>query len=111
MRFLTCEPNLEKNNSNEVTPYLDEADKFYLDYDDWFGKNMETVEKTTRLVIYEALFFKISNSSKLISLSERFPHCETFYHSPIKQSERIGNRILLCSSVEIRNNQPTKIEL
>lgn len=90
MRFLTCEPNLDS-----IRGYVDEADRFYSNEEKWLRDNWKAVNKTTRLVIYENLYNKLSTAkSKLI---EALPRCDKFFNSPVKISERVDNYIYLCS--------------
>lgn len=91
MRFLTCEPNLDPTVDKNA--YLDEADRFYSNYESWFRENSNAISKTTRLVIYENLYKKLSTSFEFV---KSFTHCEKFFHSPVKESERVDNYIYLC---------------
>lgn len=89
MRFLTCEPNL----ATPMDSYVDEADQFYADPDDWFRKNWSDIENVTRLVIYENLYVKLE-SSKFIRL---FTHCEKIFNSPVRPTERVDKYMYICS--------------
>ena len=110
MRFLTCEPNLAgKSDRNDSVPYLDEADRFYLDHESWFRNNSEYVHKTTRLVLFENLYQQLANTYP--QFVENFPKCEKFYHSPVKISSRIDNYMYLCTRQEYLPEEFSKIEL
>jgi hypothetical protein len=98
MRFLTCEPNLDPLIPYER--YVDEADWFYANPNQWFTLNRNEIEfTTTHLVIFENLFDKIKVDLELTALGRflnRFDKCERFSYSFIEQSERVGKYILLC---------------
>lgn len=102
MRFLTCEPNLEANETTE-TPYLDEADRFFSNNTRWFLENRDSVASTTRLVIYESLYKQLWNSKN--GFIKNFLDCDKFFHSPIKESERVDYYIYVCSSKSVSSKK------
>lgn len=58
MRFLTCEPNFNKDEN-----YVDQADKFYQDPAAWIRSNIPVYPRTampTHLILFENLLEKLT---------------------------------------------------
>ena len=94
MRFLTCEPNINKSVAN----YLDEADRFYSSPNEWYLENKDELN-ATHLVLFENLFNRIKTelqNSELDSFLSRFEKCERFMYSFVEQSKRVGKYIMMC---------------
>ncbi len=93
MRFLTCEPNLNKS----VQFYEDEADKFYARPVEWFDENYSPIQQFTKIVLFENLHSTLSSlkNDRIDLFLSKFHKCSSFFHSFIKQSSRIDNNLLL----------------
>ncbi len=95
MRFLTCEPNI---NGYKDTDYLDEADRFYLNPNEWFTQNENTLKNISHLVLFENLYDDLNNikSETVEEFLRKFSNCERIFYSFIEQSKRLGKNLLLC---------------
>jgi len=102
MKFLTCEPNLFKENN-----YVDEADMFYLDPDKWFISNKDSIESITYLVIFENLYQQLKESKSEVTkrFVKKFFSCERFFYSFAISSNRL-DKYLLLYKLYGKNTQP-----
>lgn len=82
LRFLTCEPPLNVKRSENMTPYMDEADQFFQDPKKWlesevFHKNNKASTIPSHLVFFKGLFPKIKPMLDKLS----YKSCGSFFHS------------------------------
>ncbi len=104
MKFLTCEPNFDKNIKN----YLDEADKFWINPDRWFMQNKNQIENTTHIVMFDNLLSRLKNHNITATYLNGFRQCRKFFHSFTKTTERTDKYLLLmCKD---RPNAPKKFD-
>lgn len=79
MRFLTCEPNFNKDEN-----YVDQADKFYQDPAAWIRSNIPVYPQHTQpthLIFFENLLEKISDFLNNYEVIHEIPHSEVTEHS------------------------------
>jgi hypothetical protein len=94
MRFLTCEPNFDKS----ITGYMDEADKFDVNPEEWFLANKDEIKNYTYLVMFENLHKRLlkAGQNQLVSLFlSRYNLEMKFFHSFVETSERTGKQMML----------------
>ncbi len=93
MKFLTCEPNLFKEKN-----YVDEADMFYEQPEQWFILNRDSIESITHLVIFEHLYKQLKESTSEVTkrFVKKFFSCEKFFYSFALSSNRLDTHLLLC---------------
>ena len=92
MRFLTCEPNFNKEEN-----YLDEAEKFYEAPMSWIRKNLPVHPVSalpTHVVVFDTLVPKISDFLSI------YKPLEVFFHSDHLVSSRGGKNIILYERVD-----------
>lgn len=96
MRFLRCEPNLNESRKS----YIDEADAFYTNADEWFQRYQRLLEeRTTHLVMFASLPGLIKAKHPDTAIDEfitRFDHCKNFSYSFVDQSSRVSKDLVLC---------------
>lgn len=96
MKFLTCEPNINRSISN----YLDEADKFWINPNKWFDTNRQTVQEATHVVLFENLYNRLMRSNRTSDYMNGFKLCKKFYHSFAKTTERTDRYLfLMCKNL------------
>ena len=54
MKFLTCEPPIKKDDLK--SGYLDEADQFYLNPNEWYKKNHENLTDYNYVILFRNLY-------------------------------------------------------
>ena len=99
MRFLTCEPNFDKS----IEAYMDEADRFDVNPEEWFLANRNEIRGFTYLVMFENLQKRLGKIRSQLENSEvgvfmgRYSLEEKFFHSFVETSERTGKHMMLFS--------------
>jgi hypothetical protein len=107
MKFLTCEPYLGEN-LDKRHEYIDEADQFFENPQQWYAANQKELEGITYLVMFENLHKQIlnmkednQNSIKKAKTIRDFllDHlkCESFFNSIVQPTERTDKFILVCN--------------
>ena len=95
MKFLTCEPNLER-----VTNYTDEADVFYRSPEAWlaannFSSDAETVNLPTHLVMFDELH--VRTAALLRDSRHGYRVCGQFFHTHFPEGRVSMYVVALCS--------------
>lgn len=110
MRFLTCEPNIDRS----IEFYEDEADRFDTNPEGWFQQNREELDAFTHVVIFDNVYARLKKKFCARFLKkpqasfpetkvflDRFDEQEVFYHTFFEESERRGkNLVLLTRKIE-----------
>jgi hypothetical protein len=102
MRFLTCEPPIK--HEQKLSDYLDEADQFYSNPNEWFKNNYDNLTHNNGfnyIVLFKNLYdelklLKSDNNDKSIGVYlEKFQILKSFFHSFIIQSNRNHRELLI----------------
>lgn len=99
MQFLTCEPNLNKQEN-----YIDEADVFYNDPVKWLSNNQNVIENSTYVILFESLYKQVGH------LFNNLKICKRFFYSFVQQSERTDKTLLLLCLNEHPDTLESKIK-
>ena len=85
MRFLTCEPNLEKKEE-----YIDEADDFYNDPAAWLKQeyHIKGIPLPSHMVYFDRLQPDIAE----FLTQSGYKHCGTFFHTHLPEG-RVGTHV------------------
>lgn len=107
MKFLTCEPPIKKDDLK--SGYLDEADQFYLNPNEWYTKNHKDLINYNYVVLFRNLYddlLKYENqndkSSSIGIYLNQFKILKTFFHSFIIQSKRNHRELLILFKSETK---------
>ncbi|CAG2246058.1 PIGB [Mytilus edulis] len=89
MRFLTCEPNLKQEED-----YIDEADIFYEDPEDWLKIEYKQQKRQlpSHLVYFNTLQFDIS----LFLSQSGYRQCGKFFHTHLPEGRTGSHVIVSC---------------
>jgi len=107
MKFLTCEPNLDKSTKL----YIDEADRFDINPEEWFSVNKNEIKDFKYLVMFENLLNKLENiqlknkNSEVGVFMSRYKLVDKFYNSFVETSARTGKHMFLFSQSDPKDAQ------
>jgi hypothetical protein len=114
MRFLTCEPNIDKN----IQLYEDEADRFDSNPESWFQENKDQISSFTHVVLFDNVYARFvkkteENYASVKLFLDRFKTQEVFYHMFFEESERRGKNLILLTLKDflIDQKKNNKVEL
>ena len=87
MRFLTCEPNLKQEED-----YLDEADIFYEDPENWL--KVEYQQKRNPLPSHLVYFNNLQFDISLFLSQSGYRQCGKFFHTHLPEG-RVGSHVIV----------------